>query len=148
MGVGHAGGGGGARGGGPNHRQKKKPRLSAGLLLARQLRMAKVFDPAATGRSKCRGCRQALQKGELRFGERLPNPFGEGEVTHWFHPMCAAYKRPDGLLAGLAGAATEAAGREPLERAARLPLARHLLQRIDAAETSPTRQARDRTCTD
>ncbi len=108
--------------------------------------MAHVFEPAATGRSKCRGCRQALQKGELRFGERLPNPFGEGEVTHWFHPMCAAYKRPDVLLEGLAGAATEVAGREPLERAARLALARHRLQRIDGAEISPTGQARCRNC--
>ena len=108
--------------------------------------MAHVFEPAATGRSKCRGCRQALQKGELRFGERLPNPFGEGEVTHWFHPMCAAYKRPEALLEGLSAVATEVAGRESLERAARLALAQHRLQRIDGAEISPTGQARCRSC--
>ena len=108
--------------------------------------MAHVFEPAATGRSKCRGCRQALQKGELRFGERLPNPFGEGEVTHWFHPTCAAYKRPDALLEGLAAAAIEVAGRESLERIARLALAQHRLQRIDGAEISPTGQARCRSC--
>jgi hypothetical protein len=110
--------------------------------------MPHIFEPAATGRSKCRGCRQPLPKAELRFGERLPNPFGEGEVTHWFHPMCAAYKRPDALLEGLASMASEIAEREALDRAARLALAQHRLQRIDGAETSPTGQARCRHCKD
>ena len=54
--------------------------------------MPHVFEEASSGRSKCRGCGVPIAKGELRFGERLPNPFGEGEVTHWFHPMCAAWK--------------------------------------------------------
>jgi hypothetical protein len=108
--------------------------------------MAHVFEPAATGRSKCRGCKQALAKGELRFGERLPNPFGEGEVTHWFHPVCAAYKRPDAMLEGLATASSDVADRESLERVARGALARPRLQRIDGAEISPTGQARCRAC--
>jgi len=107
--------------------------------------MAYVFEPAASGRSKCRGCRQPLEKGELRFGERLPNPFGEGEVTHWFHPMCAAYKRPDALVAGLA-AAPEVPGREALERAAKATLGEPRLPRIDGAERAPTGQARCRHC--
>ena len=107
--------------------------------------MPHIFEPAATGRSKCRGCRQAIAKGELRFGEQLPNPFGEGEVTHWFHPACAAYKRPDALLEGLA-AASDVADREKLEQIARAALAQHRLQRIDGAELSPTGQARCRHC--
>ncbi|MGZ5685650.1 MAG: hypothetical protein ACXWG9_16115 [Usitatibacter sp.] len=108
--------------------------------------MPHLFEPAASGRSKCRGCRQPLAKGELRFGERLPNPFGEGEVTHWFHPMCAAWKRPEALLEGLAAAAIEINGRESLENAARLALAQPRLQRVDGAETAPTGQARCRSC--
>ena len=52
--------------------------------------MPHVFEPAPTGRAKCRGCGRAIAKGELRFGERLPNPFAEGEMTLWFHPLCAA----------------------------------------------------------
>jgi hypothetical protein len=108
--------------------------------------MPHIFEPAASGRSKCRGCKQALQKGELRFGERLPNPFGDGEVTHWFHPACAAYKRPDALLEGLAAAAADVADRESLERIARASLAQHRLPRIDGAELSPTGQARCRSC--
>jgi hypothetical protein len=105
-----------------------------------------VFEAAASGRSKCRGCKQALLKGELRFGEHLPNPFGEGEVTHWFHPACAAYKRPDAVLEGIAAAADAIPDREALERAARASLARHRLPRIDGAERSPTGQARCRSC--
>ncbi|MGZ5081675.1 MAG: hypothetical protein ACXWBT_19190 [Usitatibacter sp.] len=108
--------------------------------------MPHLFEPAASGRSKCRGCRQPLAKGELRFGERVPNPFGEGEVTHWFHPMCAAWKRPEALLEGLAAAAIEVNGRESLENAARLALAQPRLQRVDGAETAPTGQARCRSC--
>ena len=107
--------------------------------------MPHVFEPAATGRSKCRGCKQPLQKGELRFGEALPNPFGEGEVTHWFHPMCAAYKRPEVLLEALA-AAGPVGDRESLERIAKASLAAHRLPRIDGAERSPSGQAKCRHC--
>ena len=59
--------------------------------------MAHVFEPASSARSKCRGCGRAIAKGEIRFGERLANPFAEGEMTHWFHPLCAAYKRPEAM---------------------------------------------------
>ena len=108
--------------------------------------MAHTFENATSGRSKCRGCRQAIAKGELRFGENLPNPFGEGEVTHWFHPACAAYKRPYAFLEGLSAAAIEVPDREALERNARSTLEAPRLTRIDGAERSPTGQARCRHC--
>ncbi|HSS28070.1 MAG TPA: hypothetical protein VLL50_08945 [Usitatibacter sp.] len=108
--------------------------------------MAHVFEHAASGRAKCRGCRQAIAKGELRFGENLPNPFGEGEVTHWFHPACAAYKRPEAFLEGLPVAAVEVPDREALEGNARATLEAPRLTRIDGAERSPTSQARCRHC--
>ena len=60
--------------------------------------MPHVLEPASSGRAKCRGCGVAIKKGELRLGERLPNPFAEGEMTHWYHPVCAAYKRPETFL--------------------------------------------------
>ena len=109
-------------------------------------RMPHVIEPAASGRAKCRGCGQALPKGELRLGEALPNPFGEGEVTHWFHLACAAYKRPGVLLEALSGAPAELPGRESLERIARAMLEQHRLQRIDGAERAPSGQAKCRQC--
>jgi hypothetical protein len=95
--------------------------------------MPHVFEPASSGRSKCRGCGNALERGAIRFGERLPNPYAEGEMTLWFHPMCAAYKRPEAMLEALA--TTEGvADRVELDSAARASGSQARLQRIDGAE--------------
>lgn len=107
--------------------------------------MPHTFEPASSGRSKCRGCGVAIGKGEIRFGERLANPFGEGEVTHWFHPACAAYKRPEAVLETLKEGG-EVAERDALEATANATLAHTRLQRIDGAERSPSSQARCRHC--
>ena len=65
--------------------------------------MPHVFELASTGRAKCRGCGEPIARGELRFGERLANPFADNrEMTLWFHPVCAAYKRGESLLEALA----------------------------------------------
>lgn len=109
--------------------------------------MAHVLEPAASGRAKCRGCGELLAAGELRFGERMPNPFGEGEATLWFHPRCAAFKRPEPLLEVLATTAhPERAERNALEHAARESLAHRRLPRIDGAERAPSSQAKCRSC--
>lgn len=105
-----------------------------------------LFEPAASGRSKCRGCARPIERGALRFGERLPNPFAEGEMTVWFHPACAAYKRPEPLLQALAETLENVPDRELLERAARASLAHRRLPRIDGAERAPTGQATCRNC--
>jgi hypothetical protein len=96
--------------------------------------MPHVFEPAVTGRSKCRGCGRVLERGELRFGERVANPFADGETTLWFHPLCAAYKRPTAILEALAQSAGTVPNREALERAAQACLARPRLPRSDGAE--------------
>ena len=108
--------------------------------------MSHVFEPAASGRAKCRGCAQRIAQGELRFGERIANPYAEGETTLWYHPLCAAYKRPEALLEALPEAPPELADREGLERAARATAAQHRLPRIDGAERAPTGQAKCRQC--
>lgn len=108
--------------------------------------MPHVFEPAASGRARCRGCGQAIARGELRFGERLANPFAEGEMTVWFHPLCAAYKRPEPLLEALGETSTEVPERDALERAARTSLAHRRRPRINGAERSPSGQASCRHC--
>ncbi len=60
-----------------------------------------VIERASSGRAKCRACSQAIAKGEERFGEALPNAYGEGESLFWFHLRCAACCRPESLLTAL-----------------------------------------------
>lgn len=108
--------------------------------------MPHLFEPASSGRSKCRACARPIERGELRFGERIPNPFAEGETTLWFHPPCAALKRPEPLLQALADAPENLPAREALERAARGNSAHRRLPRIDGAERAPSGQAKCRCC--
>jgi hypothetical protein len=108
--------------------------------------VSNVFEPASSGRSKCRGCSLPIARGELRFGERLPNPFADGEMTIWFHPACAAYKRPEPLLQALAETSANVPDRERLERAARSQLVQRRLPRISGAERAPGGQAKCRHC--
>lgn len=108
--------------------------------------MSHLFEAAPSGRSKCRGCGRPIQRGELRFGERLPNPFAQGEMTLWFHPVCAAYKRPEPLLQALGETLENVPDRERVERAARGSLPHRRLPRIDGAERAPGGQAMCRNC--
>jgi hypothetical protein len=108
--------------------------------------MPHLFEPAASGRSKCRGCARLIQRGELRFGECVPNLFGEGETALWFHPLCAAYKRPQPLLEALEEATESVPDRESLERTALKSVTHPRVSRIDGAERSPSGQARCRSC--
>jgi hypothetical protein len=108
--------------------------------------MSHLFESAASGRSKCRGCGRPIQRGELRFGERLPNPFADGDMTLWFHPACAAYKRPGPLLEALGETHENVPHREGLARAARGSLAHERRPRIDGAERARGGQATCRSC--
>jgi hypothetical protein len=110
--------------------------------------VAHLLEPATSGRATCRGCGEPVPRGALRFGERLPNQYGAGEMTLWFHPACAAYKRPEPFLAALGETTTpvDVPDRESLEHAARASLAHRRRPRIDGAERSPSGQARCRSC--
>jgi ribosomal protein L37AE/L43A len=106
--------------------------------------MPHVIERAASGRAKCRGCNRTIAKGELRFGERQPNLFGEGEMTLWFHVPCAAYKRPAPFLEVLQTTAVENADR--LAPAAELGVKHRRVPRINGAGRAPTGRARCRHC--
>jgi hypothetical protein len=109
--------------------------------------MGHVFEPAPSGRSKCRGCGVAIPLREVRFGERLPSPYGEGEITLWFHPLCAACKRPEPFMQALGEpAAASIENREALLKAAQDSLAHRRVPRVDGAERAPSAKARCRSC--
>jgi hypothetical protein len=76
----------------------------------------------------------------------LPNLFGEGDMTLWFHPRCAAYKRPQPFLETIETTALVIPERAALERIAAAGAAHRRLPRIDGAERAPTGQARCRHC--
>jgi hypothetical protein len=105
-----------------------------------------IIEPASSGRSKCRGCAKPIASGTFRFGERLPNPFADGEMILWFHPACAAYKRPEPFLQTLGEMIEAIPDRERLERIAQQNLTQRRLPRIDGAERSPGRMAKCRHC--
>jgi hypothetical protein len=80
--------------------------------------MAHTIEVAKSGRATCRSCRNAIAKGELRFGEETPNQFGEpGDTTYrWHHVKCAASKLPSELREALATYEADVPEREELEK--------------------------------
>jgi hypothetical protein len=107
--------------------------------------MAHVIEPASSGRAKCRGCGKNIARGELRFGERLPNIFGEGDMTLWFHLPCGAYKRPQSFLDALQ-ATPDAGDTAALVAAAQNGLEHRRVPRVDGAQRSPSGRSHCRHC--
>ena len=114
--------------------------------------MPHVIEYATSGRAKCRGCNEKIAKDELRFGERQPNAFGEGEMTLWFHVPCAAYKRPAPFLEVLDEdpspdiSTDDLAVAQELRATAELGVAHRRVPRIDQVNRAPTGRARCRSC--
>lgn len=109
--------------------------------------MPHVIEHAASGRAKCRGCDQKIEKGALRFGERQPNAFGEGEMTLWFHLPCAAYKRPEPFLEALTDTRLDdIPDADNLKAAAQAGIDHRRLPRVSGADRAPSGRARCRSC--
>ena len=108
--------------------------------------MPSVIERAPTGRAKCRACGQAIAKGDPRFGEALPNAYGEGEALFWFHVGCGARARPEALLPALEQSRAELAQREQLEALAQGGVFHPRLCRISKVERASSGRARCRHC--
>lgn len=105
-----------------------------------------VIQRASSGRAKCRGCGQAIAKGELRFGESLANAYAEGEALYWFHLYCASAMRPEKLLPVLEQSTESIAERDELRHTAELGIAHPRLSRLSKAERAPSGRAHCRCC--
>ncbi len=108
--------------------------------------MTHVIEAAVSGRARCRGCGGRIAKDSLRFGERLPNPYGEGDTTVWYHPRCAAYRRPEPFLEALTRGADGLDDAEALRRTAELSRAHRRLCRLGPIEQASSGRARCRAC--
>jgi hypothetical protein len=110
--------------------------------------MPHIIERAVSGRAKCRGCGARIAAAELRFGERVPNAYGDegDETTLWYHVRCAALTRPEAFLEGAASATEVIDGRDALEREAQLGVAHRRLPRLRAAERAATGRATCRAC--
>lgn len=112
--------------------------------------MPHVIEPAPSGRASCRGCGGKIANGSLRFGERLPNPYGDegGEMTHWFHLTCAAYRRPEPFLETLSATSDAIADVDQLSEQAKLGVAHRRLPRVSTAGRASSGRATCRACKD
>jgi hypothetical protein len=105
-----------------------------------------VIQRASSGRAKCRGCTQAIAKGELRFGESLANAYAEGEALYWFHLYCASAMRPEKFLPVLEQSSESIDERDDLRKTAELGVSHHRLPRLLRAERAPSGRAHCRSC--
>jgi hypothetical protein len=105
-----------------------------------------MIEPALSARAKCRGCGAVIAKGELRFGEALPNPFGEGDATYWFHLACGACMRPEKFGPTLEAQASPPPDAEWLKKTVEVGLAHRRLPRLARVERAPSGRATCRSC--
>ncbi len=111
--------------------------------------MPHVIEPATSGRAKCRGCGTPIAKGELRLGEAVPNLYADtdgAETTHWYHPVCAAFRRPEAFLLAVESTAAVLPERDRLVAAAQLGTRCHRVPRLDGAGRAPSGRAACRAC--
>jgi hypothetical protein len=110
--------------------------------------MPDIIDIASSGRAKCRACTKVIAKGEQRFGERVPNPFAEGEaeLTYWFHVPCAAYRRCERFVALTPEQLADIPDAALLKERAEFGVAHDRLPRIAGLERAKSGRAKCRHC--
>ncbi|HEY9682203.1 MAG TPA: hypothetical protein V6C89_13325 [Drouetiella sp.] len=104
--------------------------------------MPNIIETAKTGRAGCRTCKQPIAKGELRFGEEVPNAFSAGDMTYnWHHLPCAAKKKPSALKQALDDTDQEVPDKEELLKAIEANAKNEKPTVLPYAEYAPTARA-------
>lgn len=122
------------------------PEDSGGGTVAREPSPGHQLSPAPSGRAKCRACKQLIEKGALRLEEKVPNAFGDGDASHYYHVTCGAWRRPDAFLVAADHFTGELADRDALVRDAEFGVRYHRLRRFVRAELASTGRARCQGC--
>lgn len=106
--------------------------------------MAHKIEPSPTGRASCRGCKQGIEKGALRFAEEFRNLYSnEGGLSlRYWHLPCAATKLANEFAATLAAFEGPIDDRASLEALARA----HARPEMPFAERAESGRARCRAC--
>jgi hypothetical protein len=106
--------------------------------------MPHKIEPAPSGRAACRGCKQTIPKGELRFGEAFVNAYTEAgaESYRYWHLRCAAAKLANDLAPVLAAYEGEVPDRGEIDAL----VAAHLRPPMPHLERAPNARARCRAC--
>ena len=110
--------------------------------------MAHKIEVSPSGRAKCRKCKEAIGKGELRFGEETVNAFSDsGEMTYlWYHVACAAKAKPVFLKEALAGFSGEVPNRDELEKTLAEAAGKQKPSKYPFAEHAPTGRSKCMVC--
>lgn len=104
--------------------------------------MTNIIEVAKTGRAGCRTCKQPIAKGDLRFGEQVPNAFSAGDMTYnWHHLPCAAKKKPSALKQALDDTDQEVPDKEELLKAIEANAKNEKPTVLPYAEYAPTARA-------
>jgi hypothetical protein len=104
--------------------------------------MANIIETAKTGRAGCRTCKQPIPKGDLRFGEEVPNAFSAGDMTYnWHHLPCAAKKKPSALKQALDDTDQDVPDKEELLKAIEANAKNEKPTVLPYAEYAPTARA-------
>jgi len=106
--------------------------------------MPRIIEVAKSGRARCRGCRQTIAKGELRYGEEAQSQFSGEAQMQWLHLLCAAKKHPREMKEALAGYSGEIPNRAEVDAA--LSSAMSDLKTFPYAEWAPTSRSRCQAC--
>lgn len=120
------------------------PSADAGLFSTILGPMGHKVEVATTGRAKCRGCKQAVEKGALRFAEEFKNPYSEdgGMSFRYWHLPCAAERLANDLAPALATYEGQVPDREALLEL----IAQHAKPVMPYAERAPNARAHCRAC--
>jgi hypothetical protein len=106
--------------------------------------MPHKVELAPTGRASCRGCKQPLEKGKIRFAEEFANAYSEdgGMSFRYWHLACAATKLANELAPALSAYEGEVEDRATIEAL----VAEHAKPPMPFAEHAKNGRAKCRAC--